>query len=78
MLVAVRRVGNVGPAAMQVLRACLDPDPKQRATADELLAMPYFQGVTQALPVEDLSAYPVGSGGLLRGVRRVCVRGVPR
>ncbi|GLI68945.1 hypothetical protein VaNZ11_013470 [Volvox africanus] len=53
-----QRLTGVGPAAMQVLRACLDPDPKHRASADELLAMPYFHGVTDALPVEDLSAYP--------------------
>lgn len=44
---------------MQFLRACLNPDPKQRATADELLAMPYFSGVTDVLPVDDLMAYPV-------------------
>ncbi|GIL72881.1 hypothetical protein Vretifemale_3169 [Volvox reticuliferus] len=53
-----QRLSGVGPAAMQVLRACLDPDPKHRASADELLAMPYFHGVTDVLPVEELSAYP--------------------
>ncbi|PNH00533.1 Lysine-specific demethylase 5D, partial [Tetrabaena socialis] len=49
---------NLSPHAMQLLRGCLNPDPKLRATADELLAMPYFQGVSDALPLDDLFAYP--------------------
>ncbi|KAG2442854.1 hypothetical protein HXX76_002933 [Chlamydomonas incerta] len=52
------RLSNLSGPAMQFLRACLNPDPKQRATADELLAMPYFAGVTDVLPVDDLMAYP--------------------
>lgn len=33
---------------MQVLKACLQPDPNMRATADEILAMPYFDDVGSA------------------------------
>ncbi len=55
----VHRLSMLSKPEMQFLRACLNPDPLQRATADELLAMPYFAGVTDALPMEDLMAYPV-------------------
>ncbi|KXZ56659.1 hypothetical protein GPECTOR_1g594 [Gonium pectorale] len=53
-----QRLGNISAPAMQVLRACLNPDPKQRASADELLAMPYFHGIADVLPLEELLAYP--------------------
>ncbi len=59
------RLSTLSGPAMQFLRACLNPDPRQRATADELLAMPYFAGVTDVLPVDDLIAYPVRSGECL-------------
>ena len=52
------RVGSLP----QVLKACLHPDPSQRATADQVLAMPYFNGITGVLPLDDLTAYPVSHG----------------
>jgi serine/threonine protein kinase len=36
------------PEALAVLEACLHVDPQQRATADQLLSMPFFSATFQA------------------------------
>jgi serine/threonine protein kinase len=38
------------PALLQLLRRCLHPDPRRRATAAELLELPYFRGVADSMP----------------------------
>jgi len=38
------------PALLQLLRRCLHPDPRLRATAAELLELPYFRGVADSMP----------------------------
>lgn len=38
------------PALLQLLKACLHPDPQKRATAAELLELPYFSGVADSMP----------------------------
>lgn len=50
------RLPHCSVQTMQFLRACLNPDPAQRLTADELLAMPYFHDVLNVLPMDVLVA----------------------
>jgi len=38
------------PALLQLLKACLHPDPSKRASAAELLDLPYFAGVADGMP----------------------------
>ena len=38
------------PALLQLLKACLQPDPRKRASAAELLELPYFHGVADSMP----------------------------
>ena len=38
------------PALLQLLKVCLHPDPSKRASAAELLDLPYFAGVADGMP----------------------------
>ncbi|GLC41565.1 hypothetical protein PLESTM_001215300 [Pleodorina starrii] len=44
------------PALVDVLRACLEPDPANRPTAQQLQAMPLFEDVRQALLASEVAA----------------------
>ncbi|GAX84746.1 hypothetical protein CEUSTIGMA_g12168.t1 [Chlamydomonas eustigma] len=39
--------------AMEVMRACLHPDPSQRLTVEQLMRLPYFEGAEENIPYMD-------------------------
>ncbi|GIM06757.1 hypothetical protein Vretimale_11007, partial [Volvox reticuliferus] len=49
-----QRLPEVGLELLDLITACLTPDPRKRPTAQELLQMPYFWGVPRLLPGSDL------------------------
>lgn len=66
---AVRRLApHMSRSMMQFLQASLEPDPSKRATADELLAMPYmkegaWEAATDAAPAPTPAPVSTGSTG---------------
>ncbi|KAG2448134.1 hypothetical protein HYH02_006719 [Chlamydomonas schloesseri] len=59
-----QRLPELEPRLFQLVEACLRPEPRQRPTATELLAFPYFWDVPQLVAGSPIaSMYGVGGGG---------------